>query len=216
MFLSSSATSVIAVLSYSFIVTTTTTTTNHHRHPFSSTKKNYDTNTCIPVVHSSNTALAMAPIISISTYVASTAAICATFAAIQFQRRIQELENELNRKSKIISKASKVADYKNNKPNATDSNKNSIVCVPIGRIESVYRLCVGTPRQGMLAPNSRGRVVLDPTRIRPDSLDALDQYSHLWVVFEFHLNTNDKIVKKAASSGNNTFPSKVRLINLLI
>lgn len=61
----------------------------------------------------------------------------------------------------------------------------------------------------MLAPNSRGRITIDPTRIRPDSLDALDQYSHIWVVFVFHLNTNTKVVKKAAAAGYQTFPSKV-------
>mmetsp|Transcript_6085 Transcript_6085/g.8860 ORF Transcript_6085/g.8860 Transcript_6085/m.8860 type:complete len:307 (-) Transcript_6085:121-1041(-) len=62
---------------------------------------------------------------------------------------------------------------------------------------------------GMLAPHSRGRITIDPTRIRPDSLDSLEQYSHIWVVFIFHLNTNTKVVQKAAAAGYQTFPSKV-------
>ena len=156
------------------------------------------------------TALNMTP--PISTYVAGTAAICAMFTAIQFRRRIDKLEEELKHKN-IKELNLDVSKMNEEMMKSDDSNQirnqNEISCVPVGTIESVYRLCVGTPRQGMLAPSSRGRVKLDPRRIRPDSLDALDQYSHLWIVFVFHLNTNTNIVKKAAASGNNTFPSKV-------
>ena len=65
----------------------------------------------------------------------------------------------------------------------------SITLKPIGKISSVYRLCVGTPRQGLLAPNSRGRIDLYPDRISSDSVLDLDQYSHVWIVFIFHLNS---------------------------
>ena len=42
---------------------------------------------------------------------------------------------------------------------------------PIATIESCYRQCVGTPRQGMLVPASRARAVL-VTSMSPEALDG--------------------------------------------
>ena len=61
---------------------------------------------------------------------------------------------------------------------------------PIGTVRSIYRLCVGTPRQGLLAPHARGRLELDG--VSQDSVLELDGFSHVWVVFVFHLNTVSK------------------------
>lgn len=67
---------------------------------------------------------------------------------------------------------------------------------PVGRIESIYRLCVGTPRQGLLAPHARGRILLDGlsggTSAARDAVDGLEGYSHIWVIFCFHLNTTSR------------------------
>eukprot|EP00978_Attheya_sp_CCMP212_P002245 scaffold4636_cov43-Attheya_sp.AAC.1 len=82
----------------------------------------------------------------------------------------------------------------------TSLESTSITVEPIGHVSSVYRLCVGTPRQGMLAPDSRGRIILDPLRLKPDAVLELDNYSHIWVVFAFHLNSKSK---------KNQVPSKV-------
>lgn len=60
---------------------------------------------------------------------------------------------------------------------------------PIGTVRSIYRLCVGTPRQGLLAPHARGRLEL---HISPDAVLELDGFSHIWIVFVFHLNTVSK------------------------
>lgn len=84
----------------------------------------------------------------------------------------------------------------------TSEELSSIRLIPIGNISSVYRLCVGTPRQGLLAPNCRGRIELSPALLSADSILGLDGYSHLWVVFVFHLNTNSKIVKQSAEAAN--------------
>lgn len=86
---------------------------------------------------------------------------------------------------------------------------------PIGKVASVYRLCVGTPRQGLLAPNSRGRLDLNLLVISPDSLDQLELYSHVWVVFIFHLNTRKLSKNKTLNSlsskkkRNHRFTSKI-------
>ncbi|KAL7543357.1 hypothetical protein ACHAXR_013110 [Thalassiosira sp. AJA248-18] len=66
---------------------------------------------------------------------------------------------------------------------------------PIGTLRSIYRLCVGTPRQGMLAPHSRGIVTFEETIMSKDSILELQHYSHVFVVFVFHLNSNGKVLE---------------------
>ena len=61
----------------------------------------------------------------------------------------------------------------------------------IGTVQSVYKEKFGTPRQGNLVPHGRGCVVFDKRAVDPIwSLDSLDQFSHVWLVFVFHANTN--------------------------
>jgi tRNA (Thr-GGU) A37 N-methylase len=75
-----------------------------------------------------------------------------------------------------------------------------ITMQPIGYISSIYRLCVGTPRQGLLAPNSRGRINLFPNRIAFDSIQDLEYFSHVWIVFVFHLNSNGNVHLQSQAS----------------
>ena len=77
---------------------------------------------------------------------------------------------------------------------------------PIGTIYSCFRQCVGTPRQGKLAPSSRATLTLD-TNMSPESLDGLEEFSHVWLTFQFHLNTNslkEARAFKGAYTSNNT------------
>jgi hypothetical protein len=41
------------------------------------------------------------------------------------------------------------------------ANNGALAVHPIGVVRSIYRLCVGTPRQGLLAPHVRGRIELN-------------------------------------------------------
>ena len=92
---------------------------------------------------------------------------------------------------------------------------DTISMKPIGNVSSVYRLCVGTPRQGLLAPSSRGRIDFYPNRIAPDSILELEKFSHIWVVFIFHLNSNVKTMEESKQSmvngkkNHRRFPSKI-------
>lgn len=61
---------------------------------------------------------------------------------------------------------------------------------PIGHIESCYRERFGTPRQPGLVPDSWAILKLRPELNLSDALYGLDGFSHLWVIFVFHLNTN--------------------------
>ena len=128
---------------------------------------------------------------------------------------------EINEK-KVQAEGVKV-ENENTTNNVTDEIKTdaslleSITMQPIGHVSSVYRLCVGTPRQGLLAPNSRGRIDLYPDRIASDSILDLENFSHLWVVFIFHLNSNAKSVEKSKQHTlengkvvKNQFPSKIK------
>jgi tRNA (adenine37-N6)-methyltransferase len=60
---------------------------------------------------------------------------------------------------------------------------------PVAYIESCFRQCVGTPRQGALVPSSRARLILT-NNVSPEALDGLQEFSHVWLSFKFHLNTN--------------------------
>ena len=66
---------------------------------------------------------------------------------------------------------------------------------PIGYIQSPFKIKFATPRQGGLAPSARAIIKLNsPT---PEgSLQGLEGFSHLWIIFHFHLNTNKKIKGK--------------------
>lgn len=67
---------------------------------------------------------------------------------------------------------------------------------PVGVVESCYRQCVGTPRQGMLVPSSRASIVLT-SNMSAEAFDGLEEFSHVWLTFKFHLNTNSLKEAKA-------------------
>ncbi len=82
----------------------------------------------------------------------------------------------------------------------------------IGRVSSVFRLCVGTPRQGLLTPAARGVIHLDQTFISPEAVKGLSEFTHIWVLFIFHLNSNTAQQKRTMESTSPSpyiFPSKI-------
>ena len=62
--------------------------------------------------------------------------------------------------------------------------------VPIGHVETPFRDRRGTPRQPSLAPAAVGRIVFDRKLIQAEHFAELAQFSHVWVIFVFHNNTN--------------------------
>jgi tRNA-Thr(GGU) m(6)t(6)A37 methyltransferase TsaA len=60
----------------------------------------------------------------------------------------------------------------------------------IGVIESCYRDKFGTPRQPGLAPSSWARLQFKKEWQPELALQGLEGFSHLWVIFLFHQNTN--------------------------
>eukprot|EP00752_Nemacystus_decipiens_P017235 g15439.t1 len=84
---------------------------------------------------------------------------------------------------------------------------------PIATVHSCFTECVGTPRQGQFAPSTRALLVFDKGSVSPVSLDGVEEFSHLWVFWSFHLNTNQKDARAHAGvredSRGHTFPAKV-------
>lgn len=59
----------------------------------------------------------------------------------------------------------------------------------------------GTPRQPLVVTLARATLVLDPARVPAAALEGLASYSHCWILYVFHLNTDlDKLWKDPARS----------------
>ncbi|XP_072987854.1 uncharacterized protein [Typha latifolia] len=83
---------------------------------------------------------------------------------------------------------------------------------PIGTVQSCFSTRNGTPRQPLVVPLARACLVLDPGRVPAEALEGLANYSHCWILYVFHLNTDlDKLWKQPSRS---KFKAKVRVPRL--
>lgn len=71
------------------------------------------------------------------------------------------------------------------------SSANSQEVSFIGVVQSCYPDKFGAPRQPGLAPDSKAFLRLDPKWQPADSLQGLQDFSHLWVLFWFHKNNEN-------------------------
>ncbi|XP_057968881.1 uncharacterized protein LOC131158204 isoform X2 [Malania oleifera] len=97
-------------------------------------------------------------------------------------------------------------------PNSENLELTSYPMMPIGIIQSCFSNRNGTPRQPLLVPLSRACLVFDAAQVPPASLEGLEGYSHCWIIYVFHLNTDlEKLWKHPA---NSKFKAKVRVPRL--
>ena len=75
----------------------------------------------------------------------------------------------------------------------------------IGTIISPYTKRMGTPRQGALVPSGRGYIQLN---IPVECVDGLDMYSHAWILFTFHANTDAHTKQQTAMQQSKSKQSK--------
>eukprot|EP00516_Mucochytrium_quahogii_P010333 CAMPEP_0203775900 /NCGR_PEP_ID=MMETSP0099_2-20121227/6402_1 /ASSEMBLY_ACC=CAM_ASM_000209 /TAXON_ID=96639 /ORGANISM=" , Strain NY0313808BC1" /LENGTH=320 /DNA_ID=CAMNT_0050674757 /DNA_START=1479 /DNA_END=2441 /DNA_ORIENTATION=- len=70
--------------------------------------------------------------------------------------------------------------------------KASLEVGAIGKVESVFSSRNYTPNQPTRVPSSRARIVLDVnlSGFRQGSIDGLEDFGYLWVIFHFHDNNN--------------------------
>lgn len=66
----------------------------------------------------------------------------------------------------------------------------------IGYIESCYLDKFGTPRQPGLVPDSFAKIIIHPEYQPEESLSGLEEFSHVWILFHFHQNTNHRFHAK--------------------
>ncbi|KAL0916705.1 hypothetical protein M5K25_014235 [Dendrobium thyrsiflorum] len=83
---------------------------------------------------------------------------------------------------------------------------------PIAFVQSCFATRNGTPRQPLVVPLSRACLMFDSSRVPAAALDGLAEYSHCWVLYVFHLNTDlEKLWKQTSRS---KFKAKVRVPRL--
>ena len=88
------------------------------------------------------------------------------------------------------------------RPKPAPRQRSETVAAPIGVVHSCFSRRNGTPRQGGdLVPSARCVFFLDGGLPR-DLLSGLDRYSHCWVLYEFHANTNRRDVSGRAVTEN--------------
>ena len=92
---------------------------------------------------------------------------------------------------------------------AQENSKTGYRIDPIGYIESPYNERRGTPRQPMLVPAAHGRIRFDKKKIQAEHFQEIKEFSHVWVVFMFHENTNTDCTSVAKIKPPRLFGKKV-------
>lgn len=59
---------------------------------------------------------------------------------------------------------------------------------PIAHIRTPFAEKFGVPRQGNLAPHVISEIVFEPAYRSMDCVRGLEQFSHLWLIWQFHCN----------------------------
>ncbi|KAK3097278.1 hypothetical protein FSP39_008283 [Pinctada imbricata] len=69
---------------------------------------------------------------------------------------------------------------------------------PIGHVQSLFSFKNGTPRQSGICQNARGSIKISKEIFNnpQHSLDGLETFSHIWIIFIFHKNNNSYIKAK--------------------
>eukprot|EP00887_Chlorella_sp_A99_P006114 scaffold22.g6114.t1 len=85
---------------------------------------------------------------------------------------------------------------------------------PIGILQSCFGRRNGTPRQPLLVSAARARLRLRPD-LSPEFFDGLRQYSHVWVLFIFHHNTDlQRLWQQSGADGAAGLRAKIRVPRL--
>ena len=116
--------------------------------------------------------------------VASAVALVATTASWR-------LWNEVDRQKQLrqSERQGRIRAEKKYQEKSDDSMRSGSWSMhPIGHVRSVFEKRLGTPRQPGIVTAAESTIVLDPSLSQ--AVDSLDEFSHLWVMFAFHQNTN--------------------------
>uniref|UniRef100_A0AAV1VLC0 TsaA-like domain-containing protein n=1 Tax=Peronospora matthiolae TaxID=2874970 RepID=A0AAV1VLC0_9STRA len=132
------------------------------------------------------------------------------------RKKIQQLESEVIKKerARVDERRGRVAAEKELRrvmEEKLDTSKGCFV-QPVGTVHSCFKVCLGTPRQGSLAPSTRAKITFHRS-VSPDTLVGLEEFSHVWILFVFHQNTNGKNARAheglRSDSHRHTFRAKI-------
>ncbi|XP_062200129.1 uncharacterized protein LOC133902530 [Phragmites australis] len=177
---------------------------------------------------------AMARLQSLAAAAALAATVAAVLSSLLYRRkcgclaaRVLELEASLaataekaaaERRGRVRAQQSLRAALSEQEPRSDEPRtakalaSHSYPMAPIGTVQSCFSTRNGTPRQPLVVPLARATVALDPTRVPAEALEGLASYSHCWIIYVFHLNTDlDKMWKDPARS---KLKAKVRVPRL--
>ncbi|CAM6044930.1 unnamed protein product [Sphagnum compactum] len=96
--------------------------------------------------------------------------------------------------------------------NLKEGNVVTYPMTPIGTVRSCFSTRNGTPRQPMLVSLARASLVLSSKGVPAESLDGLLKYSHCWLLYVFHENTDLPSLWKQPADKD--FKAKVRVPRL--
>jgi len=105
---------------------------------------------------------------------------------LRFEERRGRIAAESNRRKQAMSK----------------SSRDGFLYRPIGFISSPFPDRRGTPRQPGLVPAASGKLVFDKGLVQGAHMKELSEFSHVWIIFVFHCNTNEGSVN--ASGGTSS------------
>ena len=101
-------------------------------------------------------------------------------------RREKEEHEKTERKRLAERKGRKKAEKSLKDASGMDQASNMRA---IAIVESNFQQCHGVPRQASLAPGTRAAIRFEK-RVCPTSFDELSSFSHVWILFLFHENTD--------------------------
>ncbi|KAL8468848.1 hypothetical protein ACS0TY_031887 [Phlomoides rotata] len=137
----------------------------------------------------------------------------------ELSKKIQELEASLKGASRNCAaerqgriRAQKALREALSRSNCDKVEFSSYPMAPIAVVHSCFSTRNGTPRQPLLVSLAKASLMFDPSRVPQASLEGLEGYSHCWIIYVFHLNTNlEKLWKHPSQS---KFKAKVRVPKL--
>jgi len=145
--------------------------------------------------HQSNQYVVVITFTSMAVVASATAAICRNIMERRKRQSILEWkkkrdEERTGRIRAEVKLRNALSNLKKQKLGGDNKNDQHIFpLTTIGIVESPYPKRMGTPRQGQLVPSSRGCIQF-VSSLPAEVLDGIDEYSHLWVIFQFHENTS--------------------------
>lgn len=109
------------------------------------------------------------------------------------QKKLEATTQELERQKNLraVERAGRISAQQEKRQSKSKTTEvEGYHYQPIGAIESPFPDRRGTPRQPSLVPAAKGKIRFNKKIIQADHFQELGEFSHVWVLFVFHNNTN--------------------------